>query len=370
MQNLRLFCDVAHYHSFSQAAAKHGITQSAVSQRVSQLEKRLGVKLIDRSVRPLELTACGELFLRGVIETLDRYEELEREVIEHGKRQGEGKPGEPSADLQGELHIEAIYSAGIDLLAGAKSAFESRWPHARVAISYKHPDEVHQAVRDRQCDLGIVSYPDHWRDVHAIELRRERMAVVCSPRHPLARAAVVQAVALSAYAIVSFEASLPVGRQIRQYLRQHGVAPSFASVFDNIDTIKTAVTMTDAVAILPQRAVRREVESGTLVAVRLEPELVRPLGIIHRKSLSQLAEAFTALLRERVAGEDARDAGPTPPSSSGLSLGAGAGAGVSSGGAFTSAGRELVASAGSDRDPTPAAASAAAGSLTAGVTPP
>ncbi|MCC7205272.1 MAG: LysR family transcriptional regulator, partial [Phycisphaeraceae bacterium] len=64
MQSLRLFCDVAGHRSFSLAAKKHGITQSAVSQRVGQLEKRLGVTLLDRSVRPLALTPAGELFLR------------------------------------------------------------------------------------------------------------------------------------------------------------------------------------------------------------------------------------------------------------------------------------------------------------------
>ena len=64
MQTLRLFCDVAACRSVSQAAARHGITQSAASQRVSQFEKRLGVTLIDRSVRPLDLTAAGELMLR------------------------------------------------------------------------------------------------------------------------------------------------------------------------------------------------------------------------------------------------------------------------------------------------------------------
>ena len=70
MQNLRLFCAVAKNRSFSQAAADHGITQSAVSQRIGHLEKRLGVKLIDRSVRPLVLTAAGDAYWQGSGELL------------------------------------------------------------------------------------------------------------------------------------------------------------------------------------------------------------------------------------------------------------------------------------------------------------
>ena len=80
MHGLRIFCDVAKYHSFSQAAQEHGITQSAASQRVGQLEKKLGVKLINRSVRPLVLTAAGEEYLHGCQELLGRYDLLERRV--------------------------------------------------------------------------------------------------------------------------------------------------------------------------------------------------------------------------------------------------------------------------------------------------
>jgi DNA-binding transcriptional LysR family regulator len=59
LESLKIFCDVARHRSFSQAAQQSGITQSAVSQIVSQLEKRVQVQLIDRSTRPLQLTSPG-----------------------------------------------------------------------------------------------------------------------------------------------------------------------------------------------------------------------------------------------------------------------------------------------------------------------
>ena len=103
MHTLRLFCDVARHHSFSAAASDHGITQSAVSQRISQLEKKLGVPLLDRSVRPLELTEAGVVYLRGCLELVQRYEHLESRVCQ-------------LRQLEGCLRVDAIYSAGIDLL--------------------------------------------------------------------------------------------------------------------------------------------------------------------------------------------------------------------------------------------------------------
>ena len=59
---LKVFCDIARFRSFSQAASAHDLTQSAASQIVHQLEKRLDVQLIDRSTRPLQLTPLGQLY--------------------------------------------------------------------------------------------------------------------------------------------------------------------------------------------------------------------------------------------------------------------------------------------------------------------
>ncbi len=275
MQGLRIFCDVANHRSFSLAAAQHGITQSAASQRVGQLEKKLGVKLIDRSVRPLTLTEAGAEFLRGCQELLERYDRLEQRVSRY-KTQAEGV-----------VRVDAIYSAGIDLLNHVKESFESLHPGVRVVIEYKHPDEVYEAVCERRCDLGILSYPERLQQVQTIPLRDEPMAVVCSPRHPVASLGRVQASHLQAWSMVAFEHTLPVARHIRRYLRDHGVQPEVVNMFDNIDTIKSAVAVTDQIAILPKRTVSRELAAGTLAAVELGPRLVRPMGVIYRGKSGQ-----------------------------------------------------------------------------------
>lgn len=271
MHTLRLFCDVARHQSFSRAAAEHGVTQSAASQRISQLERRLGVTLIDRSVRPLALTPAGEMLLREGRELLERYDDLERRV------------SQLQAELEGQIAVDAIYSAGIALLNQVKTAFEAAHPGVTVTVNYKQPEEVYDAVRHGQCDMGIVSYPQTWREVGVIPLRDERMAVVCSPAHPLASRERVHASELAGQPMAAFEPGLPVWRRIRRYLREHGVAPQVASAFDNIDTIKSAVAVTNELAILPRRTVMREVRAGTLALVELEPTLVRPIGIIYRR---------------------------------------------------------------------------------------
>ena len=282
MQTLRLFSDVARCQSFSQAAGMHGITQSAASQRIGHLEKRLGVTLLDRSVRPLELTEAGAVYLEGVQDVLRRYDRLEGEVILAYTPASGNHPA-------GDVRVAAIYSSGIDLLSRVRRRFEAEQPKVSVRIEYEYPDTVYDAVVNGRADVGILSYPERFKKVGVIPLRDEPMAVVCPPNHPLAKLSSVTPEQLTGHERVAFSNDLPIGRRITAYLKENGGAPTTKYVFDNLDTIKGAVAAMGRFAILPARTVQRDVEAGTLVAVRLTPELKRPMGIIYRRGARQSA---------------------------------------------------------------------------------
>ncbi len=287
MQTLRLFADVARCHSFSQAAELHGISQSAASQRIGQLEKKLGVTLLDRSVRPLILTQAGKLFAEGCEDMVARYDQLEARVA--------GLRKHP----EGFVRVIAIYSSGIDLLSRIREKFEAQHEKVSVEIRYERPEQVYNAVRENECDMGIVSYPERWRKVDSIPLRDEAMVVVCNPRHKVAQKQTIEVKDLEAFEMVTFDADLPVGRRIREYLKNHGVKPKVSNVFDNIDTIKGALAVTEQISILPRRTVIREVTAGSLAMVQMSPELTRPLGVIFRRR-SRNGAAFAPAAQEFV----------------------------------------------------------------------
>jgi len=295
---IKLFCDVAQYRSVSKAAEANGVTQSAVSQRLAALEKELGVKLIDRSKRPLQLTEAGETYHHGCRGILDRYAKLTRQITDRRK------------ELTGSMRVAAIYSAGIDLLAQAVESFEADHDGAEVEVQYHQPEVVYERLRDDLVDIGIVSYPDRWKGVVTVPIREEVMVLVCSPEHHLAGQASVHASELAEEPLVSFDSSLPIARRIGSYLREHGVSVSSTHTFDNIDTMKVYVSHSDEAALLPGRAVQREVEAGTLVAVPLEPKLTRPIGVIYNRQrmLTPLVQAFIERLTEATRKEAAPDA--------------------------------------------------------------
>lgn len=286
---LRLFLDIAQTRSLSRAAALNGISQSAVTQQMQELEKRLGTTLLDRSRRPVKLTPAGRLYCEFCREVLRRHQEFEAAL-----QQMKGA-------LEGVVRLAAIYSVALSEMAGLREDFARRCPGAELEVEYLRPEKVYEAVSGSRADLGLVSYPESTRQVAARPWRLEPMVVAVVPWHPLTARPMLRPSDLQGAAFVTFDEDLPIRRHIDRFLREHGVEVRVVMHFDNIPAVKEAVAAGTGVSILPWPIMQEEVRQGRLAAIRLEPAPVRPLGIIHlrRKKFSPAAQAFLELLCER-----------------------------------------------------------------------
>jgi DNA-binding transcriptional LysR family regulator len=288
LKSLKVFCDVVGWRSFSRAADENGISQSGASQVVNQLERRLGVKLIDRSKRPFVLTPEGETYYEGCRKLVQRYDALEDQVRTLHQ------------EVSGRVRVVSIYSVGLHHMSRYLQKFLSQYPKANVRLEYQHPHQVYEAVEKDHADLGLISYPRASRSIEAIGWREEPMVLVCSPAHRLAGYASVALEDLDGEKVIGFDNDLTIRREIDRVLAMHQAEVQVAMEFDNVETIKRAVEIDAGVALLPEPTVRREVEAGTLAMVPLSTdELVRPLGIIHRrgKELGSTARRFIELLQ-------------------------------------------------------------------------
>ena len=287
LKTLKVFCDVVSRRSFSRAADENGMSQSGASQMVHHLEEELGVKLIDRSKRPFVLTPEGDVYFEGCRKLVQRYMALEEEIRTLHE------------DVAGRVAVASIYSVGLSHMDRLVQQFVQKFPQANVRLEYLHPDKVYDAVEAGQVDLGLVSYPKSSRTIAALPWREERMVLVCSPQHHLADEPSAPLAAIDGQAMVGFDEGLQIRREIDRTLTAADVEASVVMQFDNIETIKRAVEINAGVSILPQPTIVREVAEGTLVAVPLEGvDMVRPLGIIHRKGvdLGKSARRFIELL--------------------------------------------------------------------------
>jgi DNA-binding transcriptional LysR family regulator len=177
-----------------------------------------------------------------------------------------------------------IYSVGLQDMGFYTQQFNTHYPQAKIRLAFLHPNEVVEAVVNDEADIGILSFPTTHRSLKVIPWHDEPMVFVCHRSHALAKKKLLTAKDLADEKFIAFEKNLAIRKAIDRSLRQRGVRPETAMEFDNIETIKQAITIQSGVSILPRTSVSREVENGMVAAIPLDmPELVRPIGIIHRR---------------------------------------------------------------------------------------
>jgi DNA-binding transcriptional LysR family regulator len=304
LESLKIFCDVVRTASFSRGAAENDISQSSASQAVHHLEERLGVKLIDRSKRPLVLTQAGKVYYEGCRDLVERYQELEHRV----------QALEDQEAVAGTVGVAAIYS-GLHSMSRYVKAFEERYNRASVRLEYLHPKRVVERVTSGEAELGLLSYPKKWPELTVRTWREEAMVLVVDPAHRLANRTSVSVSELAGEPFIAFDTELGIRRAIDRFLRRHEVAVNTVLEFDNIENIKRAIEIPAGISILPEPSLAHEIKAGTLKAIAIEgldpsDRLTRPLAIIHRRQacLERPAAKFLELL----IGQDVTASGATP----------------------------------------------------------
>jgi DNA-binding transcriptional LysR family regulator len=313
LETLKLYCDVVRLRSFSRGAQANGVTQSAASQSVQQLEGELDAVLLDRSRRPLAPTREGRAFYEACRALLEDFDKARADLAASRER------------VEGTVRVAAIYSVGLHDMSRHMQPFMAAYPQARVLLECLHPHKVVETVLSDEADLGILSYPPSNRALSVLPLRAEPMVLVVHPSHRLARRRSVAPQELDGEKFVAFDRALAIRKAIDRALRRAGVTVHVVMEFDNVETIKQAIGIAAGISILPQPTVLKEAGIKTLAAVPLAlPGLVRPIAIIHRRGrhLTPAVVRFIELLQK--ADEDAPAAEPARRSVLGHALRAGA----------------------------------------------
>lgn len=290
IRNLKVFCDVVARHSFSKAADDNGMTQSGASQAVQQLEDYLQVQLLDRTKRPFVVTSEGQVFYSGCCKVVRQFENLIEEVQSLGQ------------EISGRVTVAAIYSVGLSYKAELQELLKVRFPKAEFRFQFCHPDDVYRAVEQGSVDFGLVSYPQQSKTITTTHWLDEPMVLAAPAGHALAKRERVTPEDLGLESLIAFAPNLRIRHEIDRYLRTIGITMPIAAEFDNVDSLRHALDLHNAVAFLPRPTIAEELENGTLVALTCDwLDLQRPLGIILRRdtALGRTARAFYELLIQR-----------------------------------------------------------------------
>jgi DNA-binding transcriptional LysR family regulator len=289
-ESLKVFCDLAETESFTKTAQINNVSQSAVSQTISALERHFNSLLIERSKKNFRLTQEGEVLYNHGKELLQTYDAI------HSRMQ------EIKQVISGDIRIATVYTLGLHDLPPYVKRFMKDYPAVNIHVEYRRSNQVYEGVLGNIVDLGLVAYPVPDAKLEIISLRKDPLVLACHPQHPFAKLKTVKLKALNGQKFISFEPDIPTRKALDKVLKGQGVTVEHVMEFDNIETVKRAVELDCGVAIVPETTIRQEVADQTLAAVPLEGNHFRPLGAIHRKTkvLSPAMKQFIALLKEPI----------------------------------------------------------------------
>jgi DNA-binding transcriptional LysR family regulator len=288
IESLKVFCDLAETESFTKAAQINDVTQSAVSQQISSLERQFKSLLIERSKKKFRLTREGQVLYDFSKQIIQHYESL------HSKLQ------EIKDIVSGTIRVVTIYSIGLHDLPPYLKRFLKAFPTVHVHVEYRRSNQVYEEVLGNVVDLGLVAYPNRDPKLEIVPLRRDMMVLICHPQHPLAKLKTIKLKDIASQKFIGFEPDIPTRKAIDKILKEHSIEVNTIMEFDNVETVKRAVEIDAGISIVPQATIVQEVAKQTLAEVKFEDaEFFRPLAAIYKKNkvLSPAMKQFLAMLK-------------------------------------------------------------------------
>lgn len=286
LRQLRVFIEVARLKSFSRAGEEIGLTQSAVSRCVRELEAELGLKLIDRTTRDVQLTDVGANLIASVSRLLGDLDDKLREIREIGEQR------------RGRVIVAASPTIACRLMPRVVAASERQFPFVTLGLRDDVQSDVLRKVKSSEVDFGVVIGPLDVADLVCEPLMIDSFCLVARADHALASYAQVPWTALNGERLVLLDHASGSRPLIDAALAAQRVNASVVQELGHSATVFGLVEAGIGVSVLPWLSLPLPAGSS-LVARPLTPRAERTVELVRRRdrSLSPAAQAVWELAR-------------------------------------------------------------------------
>ncbi|WP_461012312.1 LysR family transcriptional regulator [Streptomyces capparidis] len=284
LQQMRYVVAVAETNSFTRAAERCLVVQSALSHQIARLERELGARLFERTSRRVRLTPAGAAFLPAARQCLDAAERAAAEVAA------------AVGEVRGRLAVGLIPTVAAVDIPGALRDFRRRYPHVRIGLRVGASEELVEQVRQGGIEVAFLGLPTTARPqgVAAHELARDRLVAVVAPDHPLAEEPAVDLRRLSSEVFVDLPARTAGRVQSDQAFAAAGLTRDVAFEVTTTDFMARLVGQGLCIAMLPSAYVP-QLTGVTTIEVTDAPTRVEYV-IWNRTGRTPAATAFLATL--------------------------------------------------------------------------
>ena len=286
LRQLRVFVTVAQARSFSRAGEIIGLSQSAVSHSVKELETQTGVKLLDRTTREVVLTEAGQQLAMRLERLLDELHSTLRDVGRLGQQ------------LSGTVRVAASQTISAHLIPQCIAESNHRYPDIDFVLHDRPQQWVLESIRQGDVDFGIVIDPGAVSDLECEVVLSEPFLLLCRDDDPLASLPQVTWQALQGANLVLQDYASGSRPLIDAALTAQGVKATIVQEIGHPATLFPMVEAGIGISVLPALAL--PLPQGSRVTVkRFVPCVERQLMLVRRKnrSLSGAAHACWDVVR-------------------------------------------------------------------------
>lgn len=258
LHRLRVFRAVARRRSITQAAGDLAIAQPAVSHQVKALERDLGVRLLERHGRGIELTEAGVALLETADDVLGRLDDARRSLAE---LEGGGR---------GSVDIAADTTSGIYVVPGVLGAFHRARPGIDLTLHVENRLGVLRRLTDRSCDLAVMASPPEEIGCDVSPFVSDHLVVIAPPGHRLAGLPGVDPARLAAERFLAREPGSGTRAATERFFGRLGLAPTVVMELGSTGAIKQAVAADLGIAVVSRWAIEMELRLRRLVVLEAD----------------------------------------------------------------------------------------------------
>lgn len=288
LRQLRVFVAVAQQGSFSQAGQTIGLSQSAVSHSVKELESEMGIRLLDRTTREVMLTEAGEQLASRLERLLEELNTTLLDVRSYGQQRS------------GTVRVAASQTISAHLMPQCLAASQVNFPEIKIMLRDRPQQWVLQSIRNAEVDFGIVIGPLQVDDLECEVILDEPFLLLCRQDDPLASMQVINWQMLNNRQLVLQDYASGSRLLIDEALRLQKVQAEIVQEIGHPATLYPMVEAGIGISVLPALALPLP-QGRPLLVRRMTPEINRSIMLVRRKnrSLTPAAEAIWQEVRQQ-----------------------------------------------------------------------
>ncbi|MEL7610746.1 MAG: LysR family transcriptional regulator [Bacillota bacterium] len=296
LRHFKIFVTVCDTLNMTEAAKALFISQSAISQAVSELEGYYDARLFERLSRKLYLTQAGEKLLSYARHMLRMSADIQKDM---------------KALLQsGSLRLGASVTIGASVLPRLVGAFKATHPDTEISVIEDNTEQIEKQLLGDRTDFGLVEGEIISRDIMCSPFMEDELTLVCASAHRFAGLSAVKPQELEKEEFIVRERGSGTRKTFESVMTAHNLAWKESWTCNNADTIKAAVSAGLGVSVISKLAVAKEVRDGALVAVPVEGiRFERTFKIAYHKNkflTAQMKDFFDLCINAAVFPEGTR----------------------------------------------------------------